>query len=81
MGSHLVFDPTRVVLEFLSIQAERIGSRNLEIDFLHTNEKLRIARLTVDLAAKKAFYGTDQSGALTEFSPQMLTNMGGVRVV
>ncbi|GHV60239.1 hypothetical protein FACS1894103_5120 [Campylobacterota bacterium] len=81
MGSHLVFDPTRVVLEFLSIQAERIGSRKLEIEFLHTSDKLRIARLKVDLAAQKAFYGVDQSDTLTEFSPQMLNNMGGVRVV
>ncbi|MDR0747558.1 MAG: hypothetical protein LBE89_06685 [Helicobacteraceae bacterium] len=81
MSSLSVFDPARTVLEFLSIQAERIGGRQLDIELVHSKKTLRVARLAVDMEARKAFYATEKEGALTEFSSELLFDIGGVKVV
>lgn len=87
MGSLSFFDPTRVVLEFLAIQADRMGRKKLEIEFRRNSAgesaqgKIRVCNLRVDPASKRAFYKTEENGDLCEFSPEMLKNIGGVRVV
>lgn len=87
MGSLSFFDPTRVVLEFLAIQAERMGRHKLEIEFRRcqgtecSQTKIRVCDLKVDNTSKRAFYKTEAGGDLREFSPDMLKNIGGVRLV
>ena len=87
MGSLSFFDPTRVVLEFLAIQADRMGRKRLEIEFRRSPEsedaqgKICVYGLKVDTASKKAFYATEEGGELREFSSAMLKNIGGVRIV
>ncbi len=90
MGSLALFDFQRVALEFLAIQADRMdsGSRELEIEFRYPTvcqegslERIRLSRLKVDTHERKAFYATDRSAPLCEFSRDMLDNMAAVRLL
>lgn len=90
MGSLALFDFQRVALEFLAIQADRMGNKQLEIEFSRptacgtqedAREHIRLTRLQVDTQERKAFYAADREGPLCEFSRDMLNNMSTVRLV
>ncbi len=92
MGSLALFDFQRVALEFLAIQADRMGRKQLEIEFRKPTacyqgceegaiERIRLSRLQVDTRERKAFYATDESAPLAEFSRDMLNNMAAVRLI
>ncbi|MDR0665362.1 MAG: hypothetical protein LBF86_07590 [Helicobacteraceae bacterium] len=81
MSSLSFFDPIKVALDFLAIQADNMSGKRLEIGFLHSNEKLLIAKLIVDKKALKAFYAQSENEPLQEFSPSKLLDVGGVKII
>ncbi|MDR2152010.1 MAG: hypothetical protein LBO72_04235 [Helicobacteraceae bacterium] len=81
MSSISFFDPIKIALDFLAIQADNMRGKTLEIGFLRSDEKLRIAKLVVDKKALKAFYAQSEGEPLQELAPNRLLNIGGVKIV
>jgi hypothetical protein len=81
MSSLSFFDPIKIALDFLAIQADDMRGRTLEIGFLRSDEKLRVAKLLVNKEEKKAFYAPSENEPLQELATERLLNIGGVRIV
>jgi hypothetical protein len=81
MGSLSFFDPTKVALDFLAIQADNMRDGTLEVGFLRSEEKLKIVRLIVDKEARKALYASERNAPLQELPTEKLQNIGGVRII
>jgi hypothetical protein len=81
MGSPSFFDPIKIALDFLAIQAESMRGRALEIGFLRSDEKLKVVKLVVDKAAQKAFYAQAENEPLQELTPEKLQKIGSVKIL
>ncbi|MDR1451685.1 MAG: hypothetical protein LBI57_05070 [Helicobacteraceae bacterium] len=81
MSSLSFFDPVKIALDFLAIQADAMRGRKLEIGFVRSNEKLKVAKLLVNKEEKKAFYAAEENSPLQELTPEKLTTIGGVKII
>ncbi|MDR2639144.1 MAG: hypothetical protein LBC09_04835 [Helicobacteraceae bacterium] len=81
MSSLSFFDPVKIALDFLAIQADDMRGRTLEIGFLRSSEKLRVAKLLIDKEEKKAFYALSENEPLRELATERLLSIGGVKIL